>query len=69
VLNSKERATLDEALQRELKPLDLSRVLELQAGGAQISGYTRTEEFASAHLAGSTSIGLSGQYATGVEQF
>src|SRR5882762_4821778 len=64
VLNSKERATLDEALQRELKPLELSRVLELQASGAQILDTREPEEFASAHLAGSTNIGLSGQYAT-----
>ena len=64
VLNSKERATLDAALQRELKPLELSRVLELQAAGAQILDTREPEEFASAHLAGSTNIGLSGQYAT-----
>ena len=64
VLNSKERATLDEALQRELTPLDLHRVLELQASGAQILDTREPEEFASTHLAGSTNIGLSGQYAT-----
>jgi len=66
VLNSKERATLDEALQRELKPLELGRVLELQAGGAQILDTREPEEFASAHLEGTTNIGLSGQYATWV---
>jgi len=64
VLNSKERATVDEALQRELKPLEVSRVLELQVSGAQILDTREPEEFASAHLAGSTNIGLSGQYAT-----
>ncbi len=64
VLNSKERATLEEALERELKPLELERVLELQAGGAQILDTREPEEFAAAHLAGSTNIGLSGQYAT-----
>ncbi len=36
VLNSKERPTLDEALERQLKPLELDRVWELQAGGAQV---------------------------------
>src|SRR5260221_9968435 len=36
VLNSKERPTLDETLERELKPLELDRVLELRAGGAQV---------------------------------
>lgn len=64
VLNSKERATLDEALKQELKPLDLEHVLELQANGAQILDTREPEEFASAHLAGSINIGLSGQYAT-----
>jgi len=64
VLNSKERATLDEALARELKPLELAQVLELQASGAQILDTREPEEFAAAHLAGSINIGLSGQYAT-----
>jgi hydroxyacylglutathione hydrolase len=64
VLNSKERPTLDEALLRELKPLGLDRVLELQADGAQILDTREPEEFAAAHLAGSINIGLSGQYAT-----
>jgi glyoxylase-like metal-dependent hydrolase (beta-lactamase superfamily II)/rhodanese-related sulfurtransferase len=66
VLNSKERPTLDEALARELKPLELDRVLELQASGAQILDTREPEEFAAAHLAGSINIGLSGQFATWV---
>lgn len=64
VLNSKERPTLDEALGRELKPLELDRVLELKAGGAQVLDTREPEEFAMAHLVGSINIGLSGQYAT-----
>jgi hydroxyacylglutathione hydrolase len=64
VLNSKERPTLEEALGRELKPLGLDRVLELQAGGTQILDTREPEEFATAHLVGSINIGLSGQYAT-----
>lgn len=64
VLNSQERPTLDEALGRELKPLQLGRVLELQASGAQILDTREPEEFAAAHMAGSINIGLSGQYAT-----
>ena len=64
VLNSKERPTLGEALLRELKPLELDRVLQLQAGGAQILDTREAEEFAAAHLAGSINIGLSGPYAT-----
>jgi len=64
VLNSKERPTLDEALERAVKPLELDRVLELRADGAQILDTREPEEFATAHLAGSINIGLSGQYAT-----
>jgi rhodanese-related sulfurtransferase/glyoxylase-like metal-dependent hydrolase (beta-lactamase superfamily II) len=64
VLNSKERATLDEALKQELKPLNLEGVLELQATGAQVLDTREPEEFAAAHLTGSINIGLSGQYAT-----
>lgn len=64
VLNSKERPTLDQALERELKPLTLSELLVLQAGGAQILDTRDPDEFAAAHLAGSINIGLGGQYAT-----
>jgi glyoxylase-like metal-dependent hydrolase (beta-lactamase superfamily II)/rhodanese-related sulfurtransferase len=64
VLNSKERPTLDKALERELRPLELDGVLVLQADGAQILDTREPEEFAAAHLAGSINIGLSGQYAT-----
>jgi rhodanese-related sulfurtransferase len=64
VLNSKERPTLDKALERELRPLELERVLVLQRGGAQILDTREPDEFATAHLAGSINIGLSGQYAT-----
>lgn len=64
VLNSKERPTLTEALERELNPLDLDAVLALQADGAQILDTREPEEFGAAHLAGSINIGLGGQYAT-----
>jgi glyoxylase-like metal-dependent hydrolase (beta-lactamase superfamily II) len=64
VLNSKERPTLDKTLERELKPLELDRVLALQAEGAQILDTREPDEFAAAHLVGSINIGLSGQYAT-----
>jgi hydroxyacylglutathione hydrolase len=64
VLNSKERPTLDQALQRELKPLSLDAVLALQSEGAQILDTREPEEFGAAHLAGSINIGLNGQYAT-----
>ncbi len=64
VLNSQERPTLDVALERELEPLELDRVLKLQANGAQVLDTREPEEFAAAHLAGSINVGLSGQYAT-----
>ncbi|HKW57815.1 MAG TPA: MBL fold metallo-hydrolase [Candidatus Acidoferrum sp.] len=64
VLNSKERPTLDHTLARELNPLELARVLQLQSDGAQILDTREPEEFAAAHLRGSINIGLNGQYAT-----
>jgi hydroxyacylglutathione hydrolase len=64
VLNSKERPTLDESLERNLKPLALDAVLCLQKEGAQILDTRDADEFGAAHLAGSINIGLGGQYAT-----
>jgi glyoxylase-like metal-dependent hydrolase (beta-lactamase superfamily II)/rhodanese-related sulfurtransferase len=65
VLNSEQRPTLDEALERVMKPLSLDAVLDLQSrGGAQALDTRDAAEFAAAHLAGSINIGLGGQYAT-----
>jgi hydroxyacylglutathione hydrolase len=64
VLNSKERPRLDQALERELKPLGLDAVLALQEEGAQIVDTRDPDEFGAAHLTGSINIGLTGQYAT-----
>jgi hydroxyacylglutathione hydrolase len=64
VLNSKERPTLDESLERNLKPLTLNTVLALQKEGAQILDTRDADEFGAAHLLGSINIGLGGQYAT-----
>jgi hydroxyacylglutathione hydrolase len=66
VLNSEERPTLDQALEREMNPLTLDTLLEMQSGGAQILDTRDAVEFASAHLHGSINIGLGGQYATWV---
>jgi hydroxyacylglutathione hydrolase len=63
VLNSKERPTLDETLER-IDRLRLDHVLALQSAGAQILDTRDPAEFAAAHLAGSINIGLGGQYAT-----
>lgn len=64
VLNAKERPTLDESLAVGLTPLTLDQVLEHQRQGAQILDTREPEDFAAAHLAGTQSIGLGGQYAT-----
>src|SRR2546428_13333588 len=64
VLNSQERATLDETLARELNPLTLDQLLALREVGAQVLDTRDPVEFAAAHLAGSINIGLGGQYAT-----
>ena len=66
VLNAQERPTLDQTLERELKPLTLSQVLDLQHSGAQILDVRDAIEFAATHLTGSINIGLDGQYATWV---
>jgi glyoxylase-like metal-dependent hydrolase (beta-lactamase superfamily II)/rhodanese-related sulfurtransferase len=63
VLNTKERPTLTETLER-LSPLTLDQVLALQSVGAQILDTRDASAFASAHLKGSVNIGLGGQYAT-----
>ena len=64
VLNSRERPTLGEALAREVTPLPLADVLTAQDAGAQLLDTRDPALFASAHLAGSINVGLSGQYAT-----
>lgn len=64
VLNSEERPTLEESLAKEMNPLTLEHVLELQEEGAQIVDTRDPEEFGAAHMAGSVNIGLAGQYAT-----
>lgn len=63
VLNSQERPTLDETLER-VSALTLDQVLALQAEGAQLLDTRDAAEFAAAHLAGSINVGLGGQYAT-----
>src|SRR5690348_15805633 len=64
VLNSQERPTLDATLEREMHPMSLDLVLEMQSVGAQILDTRDATEFASVHLKGSINIGLIGQYAT-----
>ncbi len=63
VLNSEERPTLDQTLER-VNPMTLDQVLALQEIGAQILDTRDPAEFAAAHLVSSINIGLAGQYAT-----
>ncbi|MFN8188112.1 MAG: MBL fold metallo-hydrolase [Gaiellales bacterium] len=64
VLNTKERQTLDQALERELRPLALDDVLQLAGEGAQILDAREPSEYCAAHLRGSVNVGLSGSFAT-----
>jgi hydroxyacylglutathione hydrolase len=69
ILNTRERATLDQALEHGLRPLALKEVLEMSSEGAQIEGAQILDvrdatEYAKGHLLGSLNIGLGGQYAT-----
>jgi hydroxyacylglutathione hydrolase len=64
VLNTKERPTLQDTLDRVLKPLSLETVLHMQQSGTQVVDVREPDEFSKAHLAGSINIGLGGQYAT-----
>jgi rhodanese-related sulfurtransferase/glyoxylase-like metal-dependent hydrolase (beta-lactamase superfamily II) len=64
ILNTRERATLDKNLEQVLHPVDLPEVLRMGDAGAQILDVRDPAEYAKGHLAGSTNIGLGGQYAT-----
>jgi len=64
VLNTRERATLEEALQRELQELSPAQSLELAASGAQLLDTRDPADFAGAHMRGSVSVGLGGSFAT-----
>ena len=64
ILNTRERPTLDEALERELRPLSLEQVLERVRGGAQLLDTRESTEFEGAHVRGSLNVGLGGPFAT-----
>src|SRR3984893_8274995 len=64
VLNSRERATLDQTLAHELNPMTLEQVLAVQRAGGQALDTRDADVFAAAHLIDSVNIGLGGQYAT-----
>jgi hydroxyacylglutathione hydrolase len=64
VLNTRERPTLDEALERQLRPLSLERALELVADGAQLLDTRDPVDYAGAHVRDSVNVGLGGSFAT-----
>jgi glyoxylase-like metal-dependent hydrolase (beta-lactamase superfamily II) len=64
VLNTQERPTLDEALERELQPLSLEQVLRMVDEGAQLLDTREAVDFAGAHMRGAVSVGLGGSFAT-----
>lgn len=64
ILNTRERSTLDENLERVLQPIDLADVVRMGDVGCQILDVRDPAEYAKGHLAGSINIGLGGQYAT-----
>jgi glyoxylase-like metal-dependent hydrolase (beta-lactamase superfamily II)/rhodanese-related sulfurtransferase len=64
VLNSRERPTLEHALEQELRPLSLADVLAQVQAGAQLLDTRDPAEFEGAHIRGSLNIGLGGSFAT-----
>ena len=64
VLNTKERPTLEQALEQGLRPLGLSEALALVQAGAEMLDSRDPADFAGAHIAGSVNVGLGGSYAT-----
>ena len=64
MLNRQEHPTLDQTLERTLKPLAVDDVLKLGSGGAQLLDVRDTADYAGAHMVGSVNIPLSGRYAT-----
>ncbi len=64
VLNAQERPTLEQALERELRPLTVENTLELAERGAQLLDTRDPALYEGAHLRGSVNVGLGGTYAT-----
>jgi len=64
VLNTRERRTLPEALERELRPLTLPQLLELADRRAQLLDTRDPAHFEGAHIRGAVNVGLDGSYAT-----
>jgi hydroxyacylglutathione hydrolase len=63
-LNTREHPTLDQALERELRPLSLDAVRALVSDGAQLLDAREPTLFEGAHLPGSVNVALGGSFAT-----
>jgi rhodanese-related sulfurtransferase/glyoxylase-like metal-dependent hydrolase (beta-lactamase superfamily II) len=63
ILNTRERSTLDQNLEKVHQPIELDEVLRLGDAGEQILDVRDASEYAKGHLAGSINIGLGGQFA------
>ncbi len=63
-LNRKERPTLDQAIRKQLNPLTLQDLLEIQKESVQILDVRDPADFAGSHMKGSINIGLGGKFAT-----
>jgi hydroxyacylglutathione hydrolase len=64
ILNTRERPTLDEALDRELQPLSLQRAMALVQEGAQLLDTRDPVDYQGAHVRGAINVGLGGSFAT-----
>lgn len=64
ILNRKERASLDDTMEKTLKPLSFDEVLALGKSEAQLLDVRDGIDFEGGHLRGTLNIALSGTYAT-----
>jgi len=64
VLNTQERPTLDKNLENGVHPIHVEEILHMGLSGTQLLDVRDPAEYSKGHLAGSTNIGLGGQYAT-----
>jgi hydroxyacylglutathione hydrolase len=64
VLNARERPTLGQALERQLRPLTVDELLVVQSAGGQVIDTRDPVDFEGAHLRGSLNVGLGGTFAT-----
>lgn len=64
ILNTRERATLEQSLELVLHPMGVEEVRDAAGSGAQVLDVREPGDFASGHWKGAINIGLGGQYAT-----